>query len=202
MTTPQTLKGSKTNLYIDGTNLFVGLVELFGFKNFPKFSAILKDINEVIKIDRIFFYASYTLPTNKKYKDSIATEVKFYKQVRETPNLTFYKGHRSPTSGKEKGVDVHLAIDITKDAFQRKYNQAVIMTGDADLVYAIEIAKSQNIPVHAIFLPNRFSRGIAHTANTATILNYNNQFKAFQPEKFPKQLKIVTTKTPVRKRTG
>ncbi|MBI5358855.1 hypothetical protein HZB69_04490 [Candidatus Amesbacteria bacterium] len=64
----QALKGLKTNLYIDGTNLFVGLVDLFGLKNLPKFSSILKEINKIIKVDQIFFYASYTPPSNKKYK--------------------------------------------------------------------------------------------------------------------------------------
>jgi uncharacterized LabA/DUF88 family protein len=186
----------KTNLYIDGTNLFIGLIDLFGVNDIPSFKSILKNINKIIKIDHIFFYASYTLPTNKKYKDTLVVEAKFYKQVIETPNLIFYKGHRSPTSGKEKGVDVHLAIDITKDAFQKKYNQAVIMSGDADFVYAVEIVRFLNIPIHALFIPNRFSRGIAHTANHATILNYKNQFVPQHPENLPKHLEILKIKPP------
>lgn len=198
-------KRAKTYLYVDGTNLFVGLIQLFGLKLIPTFSSILNDINKIFKIDKTYFYASYTPFSNnkyKKYKDSVVTESKFYKEVRSIRSLTFFKGHRSPTSGKEKGVDVHLAIDVVKDAFRRQYDQAVIITGDADLVYAVEIVRLLDIPIHAIFIPNRFSRGIAHAASTASILNYKNRFNPFRLGKFSKQLKLIKIKTPARKRTG
>ncbi len=191
---------NKTNLYIDGTNLFVGLIDLFGIKKIPDFSSILKDINKIVKVDKIFFYASYTPPSNKKYKDSIIAEAKFYKKVIETPNLIFYKGHRSPTSGKEKGVDVHLAVDIIKHGFEDKYQQMIIFTGDADLTYPLEIVRDLGKSTYAIFIPNRFSLGISHRANNSFILNYFDKFKPLRPD-LPKTLKIVKVKNPVRKRT-
>lgn len=196
----QTLKGLKTNLYIDGTNLFVGLIDLFGLKNLPKFSSILKEINKIVKVDQIFFYASYTPPSNKKYKNSIITEAKFYKQVIETPDLIFYKGHRSLTSGKEKGVDVHLAVDIIKHGFENKYQQMIIFTGDADLCYPLEIVKEFGKSTFAVFLPNRFSLGISHRANSSFILNYLDKFKSIRKD-LPATLKILKVKNPVRKRT-
>lgn len=208
MSTPP-LKGSprplqpltKTHLYIDGTNLFVGLVELFGLKSLPTFSLILRDINKIIRADLIFFYASYTPPSNKKYKGSITAEAKFYKQVIETPNLIFYKGHRSPTSGKEKGVDVHLALDIVKHCFQNKCGRVAIMSGDADFTYSLEIAKETGRQTQAIFLPNRFSLGISHRTNNSFVLNYKNRFQPIRLD-LPRSLKIIKTKDPARKRTG
>ena len=191
---------NKTNLYIDGTNLFIGLIDLFGIKNIPDFSSILKDINKIVKVDNIFFYASYTLPSNKKYMDSIVTEAKYYKKVIETPNLVFYKGHRSPTSGKEKGVDVHLAVDIIKHGFEDKYQQMIIFTGDADLCYPLEIVKEFGKITFAVFLPNRFSLGISHRANSSFILNYLEHFKPIRKD-LPTTLKILKVKNPVRKRT-
>lgn len=185
---------AKTNLYIDGTNLFMGLYDLFGVKNIPKFKEILKDINQIQKIDKIFFYASYMLPRNNSLKERqlLETEALFYKEVRETHNTIFYKGHRSPTSKKEKGVDVHLAVDIVKDAFLKKCDQVVIMTGDADLAYALEIAGKYEAKTQAIFLPSRFALGISYIADRATVLNYLGRFKPNR--EMPKKLKVVEIK--------
>ena len=116
----------KTFLYIDGTNLLAGLIDIFGFDKVPSFKSIVSDFRELYKFDKIYFYASYTPSTAKnlkvlKIKRQIKEELVFFNDVLKTPNLVFYKGYRSPTSGKEKGVDVHLAVDLTKDAFQKKF---------------------------------------------------------------------------------
>lgn len=177
------------SVYIDGTNLLAGLVDLYGLKAVPSFKSILNDIDGVFNSNRVYFYASYTSNTNPKYQKFIATEGKFYKQVRKTTRVVFYKGHRSPTSGKEKGVDVHLAIDIVKGAFRDDYDEAVIMTGDSDLIYAIETAQTARKPVHAIFIPTRFSLEIAFKATTATVLNYKRKFHVSR--KLPLKINIV-----------
>lgn len=48
----------KTFLYIDGTNLFAGQNELFGPKKYLSFQFLIKEINKLIKIEHIYFYAS------------------------------------------------------------------------------------------------------------------------------------------------
>ncbi|MCL5431897.1 MAG: NYN domain-containing protein [Patescibacteria group bacterium] len=182
----------KTFLFVDGTNLFMGLYDLFGVRDIPRFRDLLKDINRVQKVDKIFFYASYMLPRNNsaKEKELLETEALFYKGVKEISGLYFYKGHRSPTSGKEKGVDVHLALDLVYNAFLKKCNQVVIVTGDADLVYSLEIAKKFGARTHGIFLPTRFALGISYMADKATVLNYLGKFKLSERE-MPKKLKIL-----------
>ena len=129
-----------------------------------------------------------------KLKDLIAAEALFYREVIHTSNATFYKGHRSPTSGKEKGVDVHLSVDIVKDIFLKKCNQVVIMTGDEDLIYPLEVVKLFKVPTAAMFLPNRFSLEMAYKVDKAFVLNFGNKFKVSR--KSPRQLKIVDQKKP------
>ncbi|MDP3917955.1 MAG: NYN domain-containing protein [Candidatus Woesebacteria bacterium] len=176
---------NKIYLYIDGTNLLAGLVEMFGFGKVPSFASILKIIKKYYKYNQIYFYASYTslkgitkLPKEKqeKVKKQIGLEIKYFKKVRNIKNLVFYQGYRSPTSKKEKGVDVHLAVDMVKDAFLKNCNQAIIFSGDADFEYPVEILKELSIPVYAIFIPNRFSLAIAYKCIIPTVLNYNNLF--------------------------
>lgn len=188
----------KTYLYIDGTNLFAGQNELFGPKKYLSFKSFVAEINKIIKIDKIYFYASY-LPTKgrlaTKYKYLVVPESLFYKDVKSTSNLEFYKGHRSPTSGKEKGVDAHLAVDIVRHAFENTCNKVVIVTGDADLIYPVEIAKSLGKKTYSFFLPNRFSLELAYKTDFSYVLNYFGRFKGTD-RKLPSQLKVISTKKP------
>lgn len=187
----------KTFLYIDGTNLFAGQNELFGPKKYLSFQFLIKEINKLVKVDHIYFYASYMNKKNhltSRLKDLIAAEALFYREVLHTKNVTFFKGHRSPTSGKEKGVDVHLSVDIVKDIFLKLCDQIVIMTGDSDLIYPLEVVKFLKIPTYAIFLPNRFSLEMSYKVNKASVLNFDNKFRL--DRKPPQQLKVVAIKKP------
>ena len=189
----------KTHLYIDGTNLFAGQNELFGPNKHLSFSFLIQEIKKLAPLDDIFFYASYMNQKNRTRltedrKKLIAAEALFYREVRNSKDVTFYRGHRSPTSGKEKGVDVHLSVDIVKDIFLGNCNQIVIMTGDADLIYPLEIVKMLKIPTYANFLPNRFSLEMAYKVDKAFVLNFSNRFKS--DRKLPRQLKIVSIKKP------
>lgn len=194
----------RTSLYIDGTNLFAGQYDLFGPKRVLSFRALLADIKKHYPVSKVYFYASYT-PRKPKRRPAafFASEAIFYREVRETPHLIFYKGDRSPASGKEKGVDVHLALDMVKDAFLKKYDESVIMTGDADLVYAVQIVRKLGLPVYAIFFPNRFSLGLSFATVSSIVLNYLNRFALKKDAKiFPRSLRVVTIKDPACKQTG
>lgn len=189
----------KTNLYIDGTNLFAGQNELFGPYKHLSFTYLIQEIKKLVPVDNIFFYASYMNRQNRsklteERKMLIAAEALFYREVRNTKGVIFYRGHRSPTSGKEKGVDVHLSVDIVKDIFLGSCNQIVIMTGDADLIYPLEIVKTLKVPTYAVFLPNRFSLEMAYKVDKAFVLNFMNKFKA--ERKLPRGLKIIPIKKP------
>ncbi len=190
---------NKTYLYIDGTNLFAGQNELFGPNKRLSFDYLIKAIQQIIKIDKIFFYASYMSEKNKiepslQRKKLIAAEALFYREVINTKNVTFYKGHRSRASGKEKGVDVHLSVDIVKHAFLKECNKVIVMTGDADLIYPLEVAKNLNTPTCAFFLPNRFSLEMAYKVDCAYVFNFLDKFKT--DRKLPKALEVLTIKKP------
>jgi uncharacterized LabA/DUF88 family protein len=105
-----------------------------------------------VSFDKIYFYASYSPKPDKPTKKQIAylrNEGLFYKDVKSTPNLTFFKGYRSKTSGKEKEVDVKLAVDIVDFAHRNKYSKMFLLSGDADFLHAllaaIELKKDVNV---------------------------------------------------------
>lgn len=187
-------------MYIDGTNLFAGLVELFGPEKIPPFTEILEQIKKIFPYQKIYFYASYMVGANFRRKPElkklVAVEGRFFRDVRTIEGLVFYKGHRSPTSGKEKGVDVHMAVDVVRDVLLGKCKDVVIMTGDADLVYSLEISKQFGAKVRAVFLPNRFSLGITVEAEKAVVLNYLGRFAFRSGGRIPKKLIILAIKRP------
>ena len=191
-------KRKHIHLYVDGTNLFAGQNDLFGPKAYVPFSAFLGAVKAYYTVSRVFFYASYMVAANYRKpgkKFLVAAEGKFYHSVRQTRWVSFYRGHRSPSSGKEKGVDVHLAVDMVRDALLHRYDEAIIWSGDADLSYSVEVVRMLHIPVHAVFLPNRFSLGLAHAASSSVVLNYRKRFEAGK-QALPRSLEIKALKDP------
>lgn len=194
------------NLYVDGTNLLTGLVEIFGYEKIPTFSSIVKEINRYFKTDRIYFYASYTpvkSVSSKNIKKQIGLEIKFFKEARQLKSLVFYQGYRSPTSKKEKGVDVHLAVDMVKDAYLGTYSKAIIFTGDADLIYPIEVIRGiLKKQVFSVFIPTRFSLEISYRTNRSLVLNYKQAFNKTKYRKLPTRINFVSIKKAPPKKGG
>ncbi len=156
----------KAYLFIDGTNLYAGQYELFGPNKYLSFPRFLKAIETKLKLRfaRIYFYASYSpqpVKLTKKAKKYLKNEALFYRSVKKTPRTVFFKGYRSPTSGKEKEVDVKLAVDIVDFAYRNKYDDLYLLSGDADFMAAIQVAQklAKRIVILAIQnrVPNRFS---------------------------------------------
>lgn len=128
---------AKTYLFVDGTNLYAAQYELFGPNEYLDFGLFIIEIELKlnIKFSKIYFYASYT-PRHSKNRKYLVNEFKFYKVVKNTKNVIFFKGYRSKSSGKEKEVDVKLSVDLVGYGLLNHYTQAFLMSGDADFLQA------------------------------------------------------------------
>lgn len=132
----------KTYLFIDGSNLYAGQYELFGPNKYLSFPNFISQVEKKLKIKftKIYFYTSYSpkpKKLTKKAKQYLKNEALFYRSVRKTKNAVFFKGYRSKTSGKEKGVDVKLAADLVSFAFLDRYDVVYLLSGDADFLQAL-----------------------------------------------------------------
>lgn len=147
-------------LFVDGSNLYAGQYELFGSKKYLDFSKYINSIENSLnnKFEKIYFYASYSPRPkliNNKIKKYLINEYNFYKRVKSIKNLIFFKGYRSPTSGKEKEVDVKIAVDIVNMAHLNKYTNLYLMLGDADFLHALKVAESLRKWITIVALENR-----------------------------------------------
>lgn len=136
------MKNNKTILFVDGTNLYASQYKFFGPKKYLNFTYFIDKVQSELKIyfDKILFYASYT-PQKKSNSRFTRNEFLFYKQVKKTPKLKFFKGYRSKTSGKEKEVDVKLSVDLVGYGLLDQYDRAYLMSGDADFLQAVLFVK-------------------------------------------------------------
>src|SRR3989344_4882929 len=61
---------------------------------------------------------------------------------------------------REKGVDVKIAIDIVIDGIEDKYDTAIIVSSDTDLIPAIKYVQSKGKKVEYIGFSNHTSVGL------------------------------------------
>ncbi len=75
---------------------------------------------------------------------------------------------------REKGVDVKMAIDIVIDAIEDKYDTAIVVSSDTDLIPAIEYVRSLGKRVEYVGFSYSPSWGMMKNADTRVLLLPDN----------------------------
>ena len=152
----------KTNVYVDGFNLYYGCVKGSPFKWLDLAQLSAKLLPAAHQIHRIRYYTARVrgLPTDP----DVPTRQQIYLRALATiPNLTIAYGHfltstvrmplAHPTpSGpatvaviktEEKGSDVNLASHLLLDAFRKDCEVAFVISNDSDLLEPIRIVRAE-----------------------------------------------------------
>lgn len=171
---------NSTYLFIDGTNLYASQYKIFGplsHLDFPKLIENLENKLELI-FEKIYFYASFSPRSKnetKKTKLYLKNEAFFYKSVKQLDKVIFFKGYRSKTSGKEKEVDVKIAVDIVKYAYEKKYQKMFLLSGDADFLQALIAIQHLPISINILCVEN--------TIMFKGSFQFNTKIIDFKPDK-------------------
>lgn len=190
------MKRKRCILYIDGSNLFGGISELLQPGQYIDFATLLIVIRKDLQIDEVKFYGTYMQIESMKssaHRLLVGAQKAFFDSAKNCQEVTFFKGHFSG-AGKEKGVDVKLAVDMAIGACSDLYDEAIIMTGDADLKYGVEIAKQYGKRVHVAAFGSRFPFGIAPLANKKFVYDFNGFFKKNVMPSYQNKPKGLTVK--------
>lgn len=109
---------------------------------------------------RTYYYdcAPYqSTPPTAEEATRYASKMKFYGALENLPKFQLRLGRlakRTNTPGQveyeQKGVDVLFAVDLVSLSAKHAINHAVICTGDADMLHAVQVAKSEGVTVHLI----------------------------------------------------
>jgi len=154
----------RTNVYIDGFNLFYGAV-----KGTPyKWLDVGKLSQRVLPNDTIQSIKYFTANISGRPHDpgKPIRQQAYLRALKTIPNLKIVYGHflthscRMVLTGsnplkwvwvdktEEKGSDVNLAAHLLHDAFKRLFEVAVLITNDSDLLEPVRIVRHEfKLPV-------------------------------------------------------
>jgi 6-hydroxy-3-succinoylpyridine 3-monooxygenase len=144
----------RTIVYIDGFNFYYGAVRGTAFK-WLDMEGCFRKLRPGDDIRRIWYFTALVegskLSRQQTYLRALATcplvQVilgKFkLKQVKCGVTGCNYSGSRVFDMPEEKRTDVNIALQLVDDAFHDRADQFVLVSGDSDLVPALEMIKAQ-----------------------------------------------------------
>lgn len=164
-------------IYVDLSNLYGGTSEIFEDGVYIDFSTLMPLLDDVFGgIHSFKVYGAYMQKENKP-KDRTEAFVKaqheFFNSAR-IPGVHFGQGKIS--HGQEKGVDMQLGVDMVNDAYQKKFSDYILFSGDADFQYPVKIIKSLGFNFHYCAFANRFAKNFAFDAWKKLVIDYNKLF--------------------------
>lgn len=192
--------GKRVIVYIDGFNLYFGLMEK-GWRKYlwldlKKFSNSLL-LPEQKLIHTKYFTSRVTKPVSKQRRQStfidalnMLTEFsifygRYQAQVRTCENCGF-----TSFISNEKKTDVNIATELLVDAFQDNFDTAILVSADADLTAPV-VAIRRLFPSKTIvvaFPPKRDSYELRNVASTYYFISEHN----FHGNLLPDEVKTVS----------
>lgn len=108
---------------------------------------------------RTYFYhcMPYTSnPSTQEERNRLAAMDSFISVLKRLPRLQVRLGklQRIGNLFKQKRVDIWMAVDLVRMSASRQIDKAIIITGDSDMVPAIEAAKDSGVVVVLYYSPN------------------------------------------------
>jgi uncharacterized LabA/DUF88 family protein len=174
------IKKERVIILLDGSNFYHRLRDPeLNFKNILEFN--YKKFGEWLAEKRKIVNCIYYVGLVRKEQDNVKSE----KLVRNQQRLFAYlknQGWEIKTGYmmkhdkdyKEKGVDVKLAIDILDFAYQDKYDTAIVVSSDTDLIPAISRTRELKKKIEYIGFAHRPSFGMQRYANISRLLTKSN----------------------------
>lgn len=172
-------KKSRCIVYIDGFNLYFGLKrrkwDKYKWIDLYKFClALLPDNADLVRIK--YYTAQIT-----KDQEKTRRQMTFINANKAHPKIDVVWGnylarnkkckhcHKQMESFEEKKSDVNMAIGIVSDAYEDKYDIAIVVTTDTDLVPAVQfVATHTNKACHVCFMSKRPVGDLKRSATKAS----------------------------------
>lgn len=152
----------RSNIYVDGFNLYYGAVRNTPYK-WLNIALLSENLCPGININRIRYFTARISGVHDP--DAPRRQAIFLRALKTIPNLSIHEGHfvhwpvdmpRYPlkyeSTGRtrqlkkvkvykteEKGSDVNLAVYLLDDCFSDDFDEAIVISNDSDLAHAIEL---------------------------------------------------------------
>ena len=156
----------KTIVYIDGFNLYYGSLKGTAYKwlDLSKLCQLLLPKNEITRIK----YFTAKVSARPHDPDQPTRQQTYLRALRTIPYLDLIYGHflsheilmpsaKNPNrqvkilKTEEKGSDVNIATHLVNDGHRRRYEVAILVTNDSDLLEPLKIVRYElRLPVGVI----------------------------------------------------
>jgi uncharacterized LabA/DUF88 family protein len=171
----------RLNVYVDGFNLYFGMVES-GFSNckWLDIQLLAENIkNSSHTVNSVSYFTSRISNSIEKQKRQDI----YIEALRTTPVSIMYGQFRNQPmkcsncshfwyDSKEKMTDVNIATSLMIDAFTNKFDVAFLISGDSDLVPPIKAIRDlfPEKEIWVVFPPSRESNALKKVANGSFVL--------------------------------
>lgn len=148
------MSDERVAIFIDGSNLYHGLRDQIGKTNldFQKFGELLCKGRKLIRT----YY--YNAPLKQQYdREKYQSQQRFFERLKRTPYVSLKLGRLIYHQGApvaEKGVDIKIAVDMLRYAYEDTYDVAILVSGDGDFEDAIEAVKDRGKHVELAYFTN------------------------------------------------
>ena len=168
-------------VYVDGFNLYFGMMEAgFSYCRWLNVRALaqnlLKNNQQLIEVK--YFTARVSNNPDKQKRQSTYLDALYNERVKiiygqyQNNNLECHRCGHIWMAANEKMTDVNIATNILVDAYQDKYDMAMLISGDSDLVPPIK-AVHEHFPAKRVFVafpPKRHNNTVAAVAKGSLII--------------------------------
>lgn len=169
-------KKEKVAIYIDGNNFYKYLKDKeVGFPKgvkfyFDKFADFLVKDRECVS-KRYYIGIARNVDDTEKSKQIVKGQQKFLSAI-EKDGFVVKRGRVMYDKGRirEKGTDVKIAVDMIIGAIEDKYNTAILVSSDTDLIPAIKYLKFRGKKLEYVGFSHKPSLGIQKHADLSILL--------------------------------
>ena len=157
-------------IFIDGSNLYHALDENCGRMDLD-FAAFISTLCGDRQLFRTYYYN--ILQDTERRGHAYSEQQKFLATLYSTPLLEVRLG-TSKYRGDvlvEKGVDIMVSTDILQFAWRDLYDVAILVSGDGDFAYALQVVKDLGKHTEVVAFPGNLSHELSQTADFLRILD-------------------------------
>jgi len=184
--------------YIDGFNLYFGLRakgwKRFYWLNLRQVALYLLRPYQTLAVTK-YFTSIVTAPPDKNRRQAT-----FLEALGTLPDFSIYYGHyladtvtcrkcgHTYTTHREKMTDVNIATELLSDAFTDRFDVALLISADSDLVGPIQRVRLlfPDKRVVVVFPPARHSNALKNIAHACLHLDRTTLVKSVFPDQVVK----------------
>lgn len=184
----------RISVYIDGANFYYGLKTInnrysdtfFDFENY------IKDIVNNGELITIYYYNA---PLKQNLNKLVYwNQMKLFARLRKIPKCKVVLCKRQKRVDRDekeyyviKGDDIHLSLDMLRDACKDKYDKAILVSGDGDFTQLVDYVRKENKEVDVYAFKDLTAVDLINKANRHFWIDRKTVNKFFYREKKDKE---------------